>query len=356
MRSTSLFPPIFLALASPVSADATGSFVGAVGLGMPSTFTGSLSCAFCAGIAHHLDLWPDGIYHMRRTWLRDDGDYQRDEIGRWFADPGRSAVILHGASEMPMQWQVMAEDRLRQLDIEGNPIESTLNYELTSDGRLNPTDIEGVFMSGMVRLSGEAATFDDCLTERTYRILGDVAYDDLASSYEAGFHAPGATLFARVEATLQMQGGQAAENGGGMVVDRVIETDPDRQCETPSDQAALTDPYGGFDTLRGDPVMAPPKIREPYLVLFQGDDARFSASIGCNQLSGSYSAGADAMTFGAAISKRVACLPPLDTLEQRLQEAIAVSRTYRHENVSLTLMDDAGQIIGDLTAVYFRRD
>jgi len=205
MRSTSLFPPIFLALASPVSADATGSFVGAVGLGMPSTFTGSLSCAFCAGIAHHLDLWPDGIYHMRRTWLRDDGDYQRDEIGRWFADPGRSAVILHGASEMPMQWQVMAEDRLRQLDIEGNPIESTLNYELTSDGRLNPTDIEGVFMSGMVRLSGEAATFDDCFTERSYRILGDAAYDDLASSYEAGSPAPGAPLFARVEATLRVR-------------------------------------------------------------------------------------------------------------------------------------------------------
>jgi len=183
--------------------------------------------------------------------LDADGDNQRDEIGRWFTDHGRPTVVLHRASEIPLQWQAMAQGRVRQIDFDGNLIESDLNCELTSDGTFDPTDIEGVFMSGMVRLFGDVATFEDCLTERSYRILGRAGYDGLASSYWAESTEPGAPLFTRVEATLMMQGAQAAGNWGALVVGRLIETDPARQCETPSGQAALKDTFWRFDTLIG---------------------------------------------------------------------------------------------------------
>ena len=36
------------------------------GLRLPATFTGTLPCADCEGIYHHLDLWPDGVFHECR--------------------------------------------------------------------------------------------------------------------------------------------------------------------------------------------------------------------------------------------------------------------------------------------------
>jgi hypothetical protein len=105
--------------------------VGAHGLRLPASFTGTLPCADCEGIRHHLDLWPDQGYHMRREWLgrpaaadADTTAYRRDELGRWYADPQRNAIILFGASEMPVQWEVKNPDRLRLLDMEGAPIAS----------------------------------------------------------------------------------------------------------------------------------------------------------------------------------------------------------------------------------------
>lgn len=89
-----------------VARDRTGAaapVIGAHGLALPATFTGVLPCADCEGIRHHLDLWPEQYYHLRREWLGGpEGPLRRDEIGRWYADPVRGAIVLHGATEMPL--------------------------------------------------------------------------------------------------------------------------------------------------------------------------------------------------------------------------------------------------------------
>ncbi len=233
---------------SNADTDPNGTYVGAHGLRLPGTFKGTLPCADCDGIAHHLDLWPDGTYHMRRIWLGGEGNNQSDEIGRWFADPARQAIVLNGASERPLQWQILGEDRLRQLAMDGTPIESTLNYELTNETGLDATDVEDVFLAGMARVSPERATFEDCLTGRLYDISVDGAWGDLASAYEADVDAADVPLFAQVEATLRMQGADAAGDGAEMVLGRLIETDPDRQC----DPRCLTLPLSQWIATRRD--------------------------------------------------------------------------------------------------------
>ena len=70
-------------------------------------------------VRHHLDLWPDQGYHLRREWLGKPEPRIRDEVGRWSVDPERSAVILHGASEMPTQFEIMGPTSLRKLDMSG---------------------------------------------------------------------------------------------------------------------------------------------------------------------------------------------------------------------------------------------
>jgi len=60
------------------------------------------------------------------------------------------------------------------------------------------------------------------------------------------------------------------------------------------------------------------------------------------------------MTFAAPIATRMACPPTLDALERRLQDVIALTSRYQHKSTELRLIDDSGQILAELTAVYFR--
>ena len=131
------------------------------GLRLPATFRGDLPCADCEGVRHHLDLWPDQVFHLRREWLGKD--QVRGEVGRWRVDPARRALILEGGGEMPLQFEIKGPARLRQLDLMGKPIASELPYDLVSDGQLRPADIS-LFMAGEVTHLTDSLRFTECLT------------------------------------------------------------------------------------------------------------------------------------------------------------------------------------------------
>jgi hypothetical protein len=83
-------------LSSGEASGTTGETVGVSGLELPATFRGDLPCADCEGIRYHLDLWPDGVFHLRRAWLGKPGI--EDDRGRWRKDPRQlrqSAAVLN---------------------------------------------------------------------------------------------------------------------------------------------------------------------------------------------------------------------------------------------------------------------
>ena len=177
--------------------------LGAHRLCLPASFTGVLPCADCEGVQHHLDLWPDQVYQLRRDWLgRAEGPMRRDEIGRWYADPARGAIVLYGASEMPLFWQIKAPDRLRQMDREGNPVDSELPYDLTSNGVLRPTDLDALFLSGEVLVGADGPALRECLTGRVYPVGEDAAYPELAAAVEAKRPGAGSPLLVSLEARI----------------------------------------------------------------------------------------------------------------------------------------------------------
>jgi copper homeostasis protein (lipoprotein) len=145
------------------------AYIPAHGLRPPATFRGDLPCADCEAVRHHLDLWPDQVFHLRREWLGKEpiiGNTLRADIGRWRIDPGRRALVLHGGAEMPLQFQILGADRLRQLDLAGKPIESDLPSALNSDGTLDPTDVS-LFMAGEMTDQADSPRFTECLTGRS---------------------------------------------------------------------------------------------------------------------------------------------------------------------------------------------
>jgi len=331
--------------------------IGAHGLRLPASFTGTLPCADCAGIAVHLDLWPDQGYHMRRAWLgrgTDDRRNRRDELGRWYADPARQAILLYGAGEMPIQWTVQGPDRLRLLDIEGKPIESELPYELTGDGNLTETDLEGLFLGGMMTYMADAASFEECMTGRRFPIVQDGDYLGLERAYLADAPEPGAALYVHVEGGLLMRPSMEGPDRRSLVVSRFIKTRPGITCERQRVNAGLTNTYWRIDRLGDREVVAAANRREPNIVLQDSAGMRFAATLGCNRLIGGYERDGEKLTFGPAASTMMACPPPLDALERSLGETLARVRSYKISGETLLFYDEAGEPLAGLTAVYLR--
>ena len=202
----------------------------AQGLRLPATFLGVLPCADCPGIRNHLDLWADGVFHLRREWLGPK-DLIRDDIGRWTLDAARNAIVLRGGAEMPLQFEIVGPLQLRALDTSGGRIESHLPYELKSNGTLTPT-VVSLTLNGEMRYMADAATFIECLTGRRYPIATERAYPDLEAGYLKAVREPGAALYVSFEGSIverrKMEGKGTQPT---VVVRHYIKASPGASCE-----------------------------------------------------------------------------------------------------------------------------
>jgi heat shock protein HslJ len=209
--------------------DTAAPVIAALGLRLPATFRGDLPCADCEAIRHHLDLWPDQVFHLRREWLGKR--FVRDEVGRWRVDPARQALVLHSGGEMPLQFEVMGPDTLRLLDMQGKPIASRLPYELASDGSLTPTDLS-LSLAGEMTYMADAARFTECLTGRSYPVAMEGDFLRMERAYLKAAKGPGAPLFVTFEGSIvdrpKMEGAGVERT---VVVNRFIDARPSQRCE-----------------------------------------------------------------------------------------------------------------------------
>jgi heat shock protein HslJ/uncharacterized lipoprotein NlpE involved in copper resistance len=195
---------------------------------LPTTFRGDLPCADCTGIRHHLDLWPDQVFHLRREWL--GRDLVRDELGHWRFDGSRGALVLEHSAEMPLQFELLEDGRLRQLDLEGRHIESRLPYELEDVGKLTPTELH-LLLAGELTYLADAARFTECITGRSYPVAFEADFVQLERAYVAQASAPGAPLYVSFEGSLV---DRPEQDGPGtattVVVRRFVAAWPEQRC------------------------------------------------------------------------------------------------------------------------------
>ncbi len=320
-------------------------------LKLPATFRGDLPCADCPGIRHHLDLWPDGTYHLRREWL--DRKLTRDELGRWMiASPGRILRLRGG--ESALSFAIPDEHRLRLLDTQGQAIESAQPLDLTSDGQLQPTDLT-LLMGGEMTYLADAARFTECLTGRGYPIAPEADARALEQAYLRQAASPGAPLYVTLEGTLtprpKMEGpGQEPS----LVVNRFVGAWPNQNCSRSKADAELTNTHWRIVRLDGQPIGVAEGRREPHLQLRVKDGKPgYVATVGCNRLIGGYMQTADGLSFGRPASTRMACPPELRQREQTLAAALERTAQVRILGNALVLRDAKGTETAALEAVHF---
>ncbi len=118
-------------------------------------------------------------------------------------------------------------------------------------------------------------------------------------------------------------------------------------------------PTGSSCAWRVSPVRVIDNHREPNLTLREraqagGGRPGYSATVGCNQLGGTYDVKGNALTFGAGMSTLMACAPPLGDMERRLAETLSNTRRWQVTGPTLELSDENGQSLALLEAVYLK--
>jgi copper homeostasis protein (lipoprotein) len=322
------------------------------GLNLPATFRGDLPCADCEGIRYHLDLWPDLIFQLRRTWLGKGKII--DDLGRWRVDPERRALILEGGKEMPLQFEIKSPNKIRQLDLQGNPIESELPYDLISDGKLNMTELS-LHLAGEMIYLADAGLFTECMTGRSYPINQEGDFLKIQKAYLESIQKPGDPLYVSFEGIIKENNSLESDKfDQSVTVQRFINVWPDEQCERAKADASLKNTYWRIVKLFSDPINISEGRREPHLLLTdKKGEYGYSATIGCNQLRGSYSLDGNNISFDEAAMTMMACPPPLDDLEKLLLKALKNINEWHILGNTLELKNEKGEAVALLKAVYF---
>jgi heat shock protein HslJ len=310
-------------------------------LATPGTFTGVLPCADCEGIRYHLDLWPDHAFHLEREWMGQE--HIQYDIGRWSLDSGRKVLILESAGNMVAQFEAAHPKALRLLDEKGHHIQSSLNYTIKSEGRLDAVNI-ALPLRGELKRDGAVLHVRECLTGRTYVAAdeGDVtaARQAMIASQDTD------SVYVTMEATL---------HGTSITVRRFINAWPGESCERSLADATLINTYWRLDRIGHELVRPPQNGREAHILLHDdGKGATYAATAGCNQMAGSYAVSSESLTFTPGPATLMACPPEQDAMEKRLIEVLSKTRRYHVIGNTLELMDETGGSLALFEAVYFR--
>lgn len=344
---------VMVRVASQAEGASSEAPVPAHGLALPASFAGDLPCADCEAIRHHLDLWPDQAFHLRREWIGGAEPLVRDDIGRWSADPSRDALILWSGGAAVLEFAITNAGTLRLLDQAGQPIESDLPYELAANGGLQPTPVSGAFIGEFVYFA-DAAVFTECRTGLSFPVAMEGDYLALERAYLEARPEPMAPVVATVLGGIDLREGMEGGMRQTLTVSRFDGLWPGLTCERAQADASFTDTYWRIDALDGNALGAVDGRREPH-VSFRSTDAggAFSATVGCNRINGGFTqAGDGALALSPGAMTMMACPPPLDALERQLVDAFGRVASMRITGPTMVFEDADGAVIARFEAVY----
>jgi putative lipoprotein len=128
--------------------------------------------------------------------------------------------------------------------------------------------------------------------------------------------------------------------GAGHTVDILLK----RAAAAPAADSALMNTPWKILSIAGEPPQGVEGKRRPQLILKdENGRATWSATIGCNQMSGGLEVTGDRIEFKAGMATLMACPPPLDVLEKQLGQSLMASTHWRIQGDRLELLDDAGR-------------
>ncbi len=312
---------------------------------LPASFEGDLPCADCEGIRHHLDLFADGSFFYRLSYLGRDGVF--DDIGNYSIEGDGTTLTLHGGREAPVMFRIAGPATLRKLDLEGRTIESSLNYDLHRTTAFSPIEPRLV-MRGMYRYMADAALFDECLTGRRFPVSMEADNLALERAYTEARKEPGEPLLVSLEGRLAQRPAMEGETTVlSLVPERFIGIWPAESCAAATTAAELTGIEWKLTWIGDAPIAVADPSRLPSLSL--GADGRVAGFDGCNRLAGSYQVTGRSIAFGQLVSTKMTCMDGMKH-EAAFAAALGRARSFTITGTHLELADTGGALLARFEA------
>ncbi|MDC9590773.1 envelope stress response activation lipoprotein NlpE [Xenorhabdus sp. XENO-10] len=149
-------------------------------------FSGIVPCADCSGIETTLQLAKDGTYILGQTYLEAKSEENTFfETGHWVINGKK--IILNNQDGKKSYYLIKGES-LDMLDINGEPIQSSFNYELD---KVTPKKLAGEY-----NYFADSALFTECDTGRRYDASENI---DLERGYSAIGVEGGTPVYVEIE-------------------------------------------------------------------------------------------------------------------------------------------------------------
>ena len=210
----------------------------------------------------------------------------------------------------------------------------------------------GPVIGGMFVYMADAARLNDCRGGRSLPVAMEGDFPSLERAYLAARPAPGQSVMVTFEGTVEER---PRRDGDGteptVVVGRFIRAWPGETCERNRADASLSNTYWRIVNLGGEELRTSEGRKEPHIIL-RVNEKRFAATVGCDQMAGSYETDGPSLRFGQAAMTMMACPPPLDRLERLLANTLAQTAGWRIYGQFLELFDADGKPLAVLQAVY----
>jgi heat shock protein HslJ len=300
-----------------------------------TTYVGTIPCEDCEQIDIVLNLRPDMLYQLRKTYIGKEGNVQvESQLGRWQYLHEDNLLIL-GKQKGLLKAYVVEEEALRFVEWQGASTADQIQYRLLETKEGDPfRDL--VKLRGLFTAEGPTPTLLLCTNETIFPLARGGDYQALLQNYLNTPHTRGTPLLTSMIGRLV-----AGPEGEEIQVERFRRIYSDRDCQGEKIQQSLAGTIWHLIELNGTALVSSTTEPSPYLLLDR--DRSFEASTGCNTLSGSFIAKGDTLLMQRKQEIRLACPSGL-ALENVFIEVLEATEGFRLQDGALELLDAAEEV------------
>jgi copper homeostasis protein (lipoprotein) len=311
---------------------------------LPATFTGDIPCPDCKRVDITLNLRPDTIYQLRKTYQSEMGPIKVEaQLGRWrFAEDGKF-VILGKTKGSLKSYAVTDENHLKFVGLESVGGSSQIEYVMLRGLDIDPF-IDVVKLRGMLKYEHGKAVITECTSGQSFPVTGDAEYQRLEQTYLNTPHDYAQPLLVSIKAQIVKDASGVEE----VVVDNFKRFYPEQDCDGNQTYSNLTGTIWSLHELEGKSVGLDSKGQR----LFFSLDAKGKKLRGvgiCNTISATYLVTGEVFLINRLISTRMACPNGIE-LEASFLQALDTTETYQITGDLLYLRDQNGTTIAILKA------
>lgn len=315
---------------------ASGRQTGAFPLQLPATFIGKITCDECDYVNIDLNLRPDNLYQLRKTWYADNKVIKSDaQMRKWRFDEKEKLIILGKGKGALKTYSIKDTETLNFLDLEGNLESDLIQYELKKKETYDPFP-DVVKMRGMYRSYGNTHVLQECSSGLDFSVDPSGKFTELDRAYRNTPHEKDRSLLVSFQGKLlPTRKGIQQRDKDIIIVNSFNRIYPDQDC---NGNILRNNLFGiNWAAVEIDGKKLDEENKAPFFVL-DAKGNRVKGYAGCNRFFGTFLFKGDVFIFNKLASTRMAC-PHSVSMENVFFAALDKTESYRIEKGILVLLD-----------------